>query len=65
MEPRCHLRLFKIGDRFYGVVTAFVPGLKAAGYFTSRLAGADPLKWNLAPPADRQTPGGGRQDAKG
>ncbi len=30
---------FYIGDRFYGVVTAFVPGSKAAGYdFTSALA---------------------------
>ena len=29
---------FYIGDRFYGVVTAFVPGAKAAGYdFTSAL----------------------------
>jgi len=29
---------FYIGDRFYGVVTAFVPGSKAAGYdFTSAL----------------------------
>jgi cell division protein FtsI/penicillin-binding protein 2 len=29
---------FYIGDRFYGVVTAFVPGVKAAGYdFTSAL----------------------------
>ena len=29
---------FYIGDRFYGVVTAFVPGAKAAAYdFTSAL----------------------------
>ena len=29
---------FYIGDRFYGVVTAFVPGAKAANYgFTSAL----------------------------
>jgi cell division protein FtsI/penicillin-binding protein 2 len=29
---------FYLGDRFYGVVTAFVPGSKAAGYdFTSAL----------------------------